>query len=279
MFLRACAPLLALAASSLFLLLGSAHARDDLYTGRTSVVRVNKYNFASKTSGPNLPLLLEFYSPGCGHCRQLEPVWQTLAERTEGHVQVGATNCQDPLDDLCSRYQIQGVPAIKLFLRNDVGESYFADYPPGQARSLNDILAWVVERLPNALLKVSETKSGGKIIRLEEFVQRDPGKPHVLLVKKEGWLASMPAKTLSMQFKDNLVMGILDGAVDGAALRERFALDQSFAKDADTLLILCNGEAEAYRGPLKFTELKSFLGKLARERPSTSTTTDRRTEL
>lgn len=263
----------------LSLLTLNVHATRDLYSGSSSVVRITKYNLASKTSSPNLPLLLEFYSPTCGYCQRLESDWQKLAKHTEGHVQVGVTNCQDALDDLCSRNQIRTVPNIKLFLRNDAGETYFKDYPMNLGHSFGEILGWLVESLPSALLKVSETKKGEKVLKLDEFLRRDSSKIHFLLVRKSGWVESMVAKTLSMQFKDNFVMGILDEAADGAAVRERFDLDQSFAKDADALLVIRSGKAEVYKGELRFTELKTFMKKLSSEGNSEGTSTSRRTEL
>lgn len=277
--LGACTSLLALVALHLLALVDRARAVPDLYVGSTSVLRINQYNLASKTSSPNLPLILEFYLPRCGHCRVLESTWLQLAERTEGHVQVGATNCEDPLNELCSRYQIQRFPHIRIFLRNDAGQSYFLDYPEGQGRSLDELLDWVVKKLPSAVLEVAETKKAERMVRLEEFLQRDPHKPHLLLVKKKGRLVSMPAKTLSIKFKGSLVMGVLDGAVDGEAVRRRFGLEQPLAKDADTLLVLRDGQAETYKGQLRFTELTSFLRELAGEKSVTGATTDRRTEL
>lgn len=271
--------LLALGTLQVLSLVLNVHAGRDFYSGVSSVVRISKYNFAGKTSSPNLPLLLEFYSPSCGYCQRLESDWEKLAKHTEGHVQVGATNCQDALDDLCSRYQIRTVPNIKLFLRNDAGETYFKDYPTNLGHSFAEILGWLVESLPSALVKVSETRKGEKVLKLDEFIRRDPSKAHLLLVRKSGWLESMASKTLSMQFKDKFVMGILDETTDGAAVRKRFDLDQSFAKDADGLLIIRNGKAKVYKGERRFTELKAFMSKLSNEETDDSTLTNRLTEL
>lgn len=55
-----------------------------------------------------------FYQKRCGHCHQLAPTWQRLAENMAAHVEIAAVDCEEA-NDMCSRYQISGVPSLKMF--------------------------------------------------------------------------------------------------------------------------------------------------------------------
>lgn len=68
-------------------------------------------------------MIVKFYSPGCGYCVQLAPVWDELAEKLRNtNVRVGKINClENPT--ICTRYVIQGYPTIKY-----ISEAHFVDY-------------------------------------------------------------------------------------------------------------------------------------------------------
>lgn len=62
-------------------------------------------------------VIVEFYAPWCGHCKNLEPHWEKLALIFKGHASelVVAKLDADKYRDLGHRFDIQGFPAIKFW--------------------------------------------------------------------------------------------------------------------------------------------------------------------
>ena len=60
------------------------------------------------------PALVEFYATRCPHCRRMEPIIHSLADRFAGRLVVAKVNADD-LQELARRYRIQGVPTMIVF--------------------------------------------------------------------------------------------------------------------------------------------------------------------
>eukprot|EP01134_Creolimax_fragrantissima_P007817 CFRG7817T1 len=66
--------------------------------------------------------IVEFYAPWCGHCKKLEPMFETAAKLMYGKVSFGKVDCT-VASTISSRYQINGYPTIKA-----LGEAGEHDY-------------------------------------------------------------------------------------------------------------------------------------------------------
>ena len=55
-------------------------------------VRVDDSNFDQEVTRSELPVVVDFWSPSCGPCMQLEPVMVDLATAYEGRVKVVEVN-------------------------------------------------------------------------------------------------------------------------------------------------------------------------------------------
>ena len=72
-------------------------------------------NFQQEVLDSDVPVLVDFWSPTCGPCRQIAPVVEQVAAEAEGRYQVGRVNVFEQ-QDLGVRYHITAIPTL-LFLK------------------------------------------------------------------------------------------------------------------------------------------------------------------
>jgi len=59
---------------------------------------------------------VEFYAPWCGHCKSLEPHWDTAARKMKGVVRFGAIDVDaEENKPIGGKYGITGFPSLKIF--------------------------------------------------------------------------------------------------------------------------------------------------------------------
>jgi len=107
------------------------------------VMVLHIYNFARALS-ENQYLLVEFYAPWCGHCKQLEPLYAEAAEKLKKEepamrlAKVDATEEKE----LAEEFDIGGFPTLKLFINGDREQP--VDFTG--KRSVEGIIQWLKRR-------------------------------------------------------------------------------------------------------------------------------------
>merc|ERR1712008_220268 len=103
----------------------------------SDVVTLTAANFDKVVGeGSESPWFVSFHAPWCGHCKALAPIWEKLASRLKGRVNLAKVD-GDSERSLASKWKIKGFPALKLIARGKV-------YTFTGKRNLDDLEAWAL---------------------------------------------------------------------------------------------------------------------------------------
>eukprot|EP01012_Entosiphon_sulcatum_P023311 TRINITY_DN2829_c0_g1_i1.p1 TRINITY_DN2829_c0_g1~~TRINITY_DN2829_c0_g1_i1.p1 ORF type:complete len:412 (-),score=103.88 TRINITY_DN2829_c0_g1_i1:45-1256(-) len=84
------------------------------------IVELNADNFDFVVLDPEKSVLVDFYAPWCGHCKDLDPILEALAKRFRNREDVVLAKLDATLyPDLVAKYEVEGYPSLKLFTRDD----------------------------------------------------------------------------------------------------------------------------------------------------------------
>ena len=118
----------------------AAHQRASEGSGSRAGIRtVTGATFNQWVLEANGPIVVEFMSYGCVHCRELEPTLQQVAEIVKSKEDVFRVNTAVE-QELADSYQVQGTPTLIMFLQGkEVGRS------EGPSPTVGSILAAVTQ--------------------------------------------------------------------------------------------------------------------------------------
>ena len=83
-----------------------------------NVVEFTTANWDQEVVSSSVPVLVDFWAPWCGPCRQLTPVIERLADQYAGRVKVGKLNTDDN-PDIAVNFGISSIPTLLVFKGGD----------------------------------------------------------------------------------------------------------------------------------------------------------------
>jgi len=87
------------------------------------------------------PVVVDFWAPWCGPCRILSPVLDKLAKESQGAWRLVKINT-DKHPQLAQRYNVRGIPAVKLFVDGGIADEFVG------ARPASFVQEWIEPHLP-----------------------------------------------------------------------------------------------------------------------------------
>lgn len=150
----------------------------------SSVLDLIPDNFDKIVRNSGKPALVEFFAPWCGHCKNLAPVWEELAQKfafAEDKVSIGKVDA-DEHKELGRKFGVQGFPTLKWF---DGKSDTPTDYSGG--RDLDSLSDFIVEKTGIKIKTKKSPRSAVESLTDQTFKERIGGDKDVFVAFTASW--------------------------------------------------------------------------------------------
>jgi thioredoxin 1 len=103
------------------------------------VAEFDDTNFATEVLEANGPVLVDFWAPWCGPCRQIAPVIEQLAGENVGAIKIGKLNVDDAPNS-AQNYGVSSIPTLMLFKNGEVVDRFVGVQPKSRLQQAIDAL-------------------------------------------------------------------------------------------------------------------------------------------
>jgi thioredoxin 1 len=101
------------------------------------IAEVNDTNFESEVLQSTEPVLVDFWAPWCGPCRQIAPLVEQLAGENAGSAKVLKLNVDDA-PNAAQSYGVSSIPTLMVFKNGEVVDRFVGLQPKARLQDAID---------------------------------------------------------------------------------------------------------------------------------------------
>ena len=153
----------------------------------TNIIEINQDEFISKVieKSKTIPLLVDFWAPWCGPCKQLTPILEKLVQQQNGKIILAKINV-DENQSLAAQLNIQSIPTVYGFIDGRPVDAFQGAQPESKIQVMinklidltpgNEIPKLLEEA--ERLFKENQFDQSKNIF--EQLIGMDPGNPNII---------------------------------------------------------------------------------------------------
>ena len=152
-----------------------------------TVININQDQFLSEVveKSKTIPVIVDFWAPWCGPCKQLTPILEKITKSKNGKVILAKVNV-DENQEIAAQLKIQSIPTVYGFVDGKPIDAFQGAQPESKINEMIDKLidATPGNEVPKLLEEANNLFKSQKYLEAqsiyENLIAMDPGNPKII---------------------------------------------------------------------------------------------------